>query len=114
MVRRICSHCAVSYVPQAEDAEVVRDLGLDPGKELKKGEGCYFCSFTGYRGRMGIFEILVATEAVKSRVLKNAGAEEVLTEARKDGFITMKEDGARKVGRGLTSPSEIVRSVYIA
>ncbi len=114
MVRRVCSHCRVKYQPEQEEAAVCRDLGLAPGQELQKGEGCYFCSFTGYRGRTGIFEVLTATEPIRALILKHANNAELLEVAREEGFKTMKEDGAHKVALGITTPSEIMRSVYTA
>ena len=114
MVRRVCSHCGAGYVPEGEDAALAREVGVDPEKGLRRGEGCYFCSFTGYRSRTGIFEILTASESVRSLILNKASNAEILSQAKLNGFMTMKEDGARKVALGHTTPSEILRSVYTA
>lgn len=114
MVRRVCTHCVVTYRPEGEELAVVKDLGLDPGAEYRKGEGCYFCASTGYRGRIGIYEVLTVTEALKALILKRASNADLLAEATLGGFTTLRHDGARKVALGITTPSEIARSVYTA
>ncbi len=114
MVRKVCTHCRVAYVPEGEEAALCVDMGLDPAMELSKGEGCYFCAYTGFRGRTGIYEVLTITEPIRAMILRRATAPEMLEEARKGGFKTMKEDGARKIALGITTPAEIMRSVYTA
>ncbi len=112
MVRKVCDHCVVSRVPEGDEAGATEALGLDPTAELAQGEGCYFCSFTGYRGRTGLYEILSATEEFRQLVLQQADNSELLEAARRAGFKSMKEDGIEKVERGLTTPYEVMRSVY--
>ncbi|MEX0760962.1 MAG: GspE/PulE family protein [Dehalococcoidia bacterium] len=112
MVRRVCDHCARGRLPEGDELASIDELGLDPKAELISGEGCYFCSFTGYRGRTGLYEILTATESFRAMVMRRAGNSELLEAAREHGFFTMKEDGAMKVQKGLTTPFEVLRSVY--
>jgi type II secretory ATPase GspE/PulE/Tfp pilus assembly ATPase PilB-like protein len=112
MVRRICSHCEAEYVAEGDEANSAAELGLDVSKSLKKGEGCYFCSFTGYRGRTGIYEVLSVSEKFRQLVLSQADNEELLGAARDTGFFTMREDGIEKIDAGITTPFEVMRSVY--
>ena len=112
MIRLVCDHCAKSKVPEGDEANAARELGFDPSKEMPAGEGCYFCSFTGYRGRTGLYEILTASEEFRQLVLKGADPSALLEAARKTGFRSMKEDGIEKIKEGVTTPFEVMRSVY--
>ena len=112
MVRMICDHCMKESVPEGDDATAAIEMGFDADKPMKKGEGCYFCSFTGYRGRTGLYEILVATEDFRQQILVETDNAKLLGTAKKGGFRSMREDGLEKVQKGLTSPTEVMRSVY--
>lgn len=112
MVRMICDHCVTEKVPEGDDAAAAIEMGFDAEKPMRKGEGCYFCSFTGYRGRTGLYEILVATEDFRQQILVETDNSKLLGTARKNGFRSMRDDGLEKVEKGITSPSEVMRSVY--
>lgn len=112
MVRMICDHCETEIVPEGDEATAAIEMGFKPGEAMKKGEGCYFCSFTGYRGRTGLYEILVATEDFRQQILVETDNSKLLETARSNGFRSMRDDGLEKVQKGLTSPSEVMRSVY--
>jgi len=108
LVRKICPDCRERYAP---DREVVALLARQPvGRvSLERGRGCAACRHTGYRGRTGIFELLVVTEEIKQQLLKtpNAGALRDLAEA--GGMLTLRRDGWRKVQAGLTTVEEVLR-----
>ncbi len=74
--------------------------------------GCNLCANTGYRGRTGLFEILIMSEEIRRMLLSNAGASDIRAEALREGMITMKRDGMLKVKEGITSMSEVMRSVF--
>lgn len=112
MVRMICDHCETMAEPEGDEATAAIEMGFQPGEKLKKGEGCYFCSFTGYRGRTGLYEILVATEDFRQQILVETDNSKLLATAKSNGFRSMRDDGLEKVQKGLTSPSEVMRSVY--
>jgi len=112
MVRRVCDHCSAKKVPEGDEATATIEMGFDQSDPLLIGEGCYFCSFTGYRGRTGLYETLTATEEFRQLVLQQADNQVLLETARAGGFKTMKDDGVIKVGNGITTPSEVMRSVY--
>ncbi len=82
------------------------------GAQLYKGEGCHFCSYTGYHGRTGIFEVLTATDAIRGAILRQAGHMELAEQASTEGLTTMKNDGVRKVLDGTTTALEVLRSVH--
>jgi general secretion pathway protein E/type IV pilus assembly protein PilB len=109
LVRKICKHCKRPYVP---DAKEVRSLNINPAQAASatfaKGDGCSDCNATGYRGRMGIFEIFVVNEQIQKMFYENAGTARLREKGRSLGMRTMREDGARKVTAGLTTIEEVV------
>jgi general secretion pathway protein E len=112
MVRMVCDHCETESVPEGDDATAALEMGFDATKPMKKGEGCYFCSYTGYRGRTGLYEILVATEEFRKQILVETDNSKLLETAKRNGFRSMRDDGLEKIDKGMTSPSEVMRSVY--
>ncbi|HWH04763.1 MAG TPA: GspE/PulE family protein [Gemmatimonadales bacterium] len=108
LVRRICSECQERYRP---DPASVALLAQKPvGQErLLRGKGCPACRGTGYRGRLGIFELLVMTEDLKQAIARMAPAEQVRDLAMAAGLVTLKADGWAKVQAGLTTVEEVLR-----
>ncbi|MBM3249077.1 MAG: type II secretion system protein GspE [Candidatus Omnitrophica bacterium] len=109
LVRRICAHCKSEYKPAPELIE-----GLDFGKPVKdvkfvKGRGCENCRNTGYKGRMAIFELLSPSSDIRKLVLEKSSADEIKKAARKDGMLSLFEDGLRKVLDGHTTIEEVLR-----
>jgi general secretion pathway protein E len=78
------------------------------------GTGCKSCSYTGYLGRTGIFEILTMSDSIREMVCSRASSTEIRAQALKEGMISMVNDGMRKVKEGITPPSEILRNAYVA
>ena len=76
-----------------------------------KGEGCTYCSHTGYLGRIGVFEILRVDEAMRKLFVSGAAAGEIKAIAQSHGMKTMRQDGMAKVREGITTPEEVVRNV---
>jgi general secretion pathway protein E len=107
LVRKICKHCAEQYTPDAKD--VPADLALDKGQKLTRGAGCRECRNSGYRGRLGIFELLLITDELRDMIVRREAATEMFTIARKQGLKPMREDGWAKVRKGMTTIEEIVR-----
>lgn len=111
LVRRICPNCRTEYEPTAEELE---SLGLDKGSSHKfyKGKGCPNCFGMGYRGRTGVFEILVIDRAVRTAISNGIKQEELLRIARGTGnFVTMAENCRRLVLEGITTVSEAKRTI---
>ncbi len=107
LVRKICKHCRAPFAPDLVD--VPPDLGLKQGEEVFHGTGCADCRRTGYRGRMGIFEMLVVDDEIRELILQNKSAGEIQTIARDKGMRLMREDGWDKVRNGMTTSDEVVR-----
>ncbi|MCH7813693.1 MAG: hypothetical protein IID40_06695 [Planctomycetes bacterium] len=85
------------------------DFEFESGTELYRGKGCRDCRHTGYRGRAGIFELLLMTDEMRAMVVKHASATEILVVARRNGIKLMREDGWSKVLTGMTTVEEIQR-----
>lgn len=105
LVRRVCPECAHAVAAPTEAVA----LGLDPTQELRQGTGCPACRNTGYRGRIGIFEVLAADESVRELVMRRASANDIKAAALSGGMRTMRTDGIGKVAMGLTTASEVAR-----
>jgi type IV pilus assembly protein PilB len=110
LVRKICKKCTAPYIPT--DAEL-KSLNIDPnveGAKFAKGKGCDNCSRTGHRGRMGIFEIFVIDDEGRKLIYDKVPSSVLRGKAREMGMRTLREDGARKVVGGLTTPEEVIRA----
>ena len=84
-------------------------LEYDPDMTLYRPAGCEACSNTGYRGRMGIHELMEGTPKIKLMIKKQANTEELFAQAMKEGMSTLRQDGIMKVFKGLTDLSEVRR-----
>lgn len=109
LVRRICAGCRTPYRPAVRELHA---LGLSgPGAtagDFAHGAGCAACHGTGYRGRMGIFEIFLVHDGIRAMIYDNVTAVRLREQARRDGMRTMREDGIRKILAGLTTIEEVV------
>jgi len=108
LVRVICPICKEIDISVA-DREELKLLGIDSTAPLYRGKGCEACSFTGYYGRSGIFELLVVDEEIRKLILKSADAAQIRNTAKQYGMRTLLEDGAVKVKSGITTLNEILR-----
>lgn len=126
VVRKICEHCKKVYQPEPPVLEDIKQV-LGPYLEawlknhkmtleqlqLQKGEGCEECNDTGYKGRVGIFEVLPVSEKVGRLILENAPASKIEQQAVADGMMLMKQDGYLKVLEGTTTIEEVLRVAEI-
>ena len=87
------------------------EMGSAPAR-FYQGQGCNFCADTGYRGRVGVFEVLTISESIRRMVVQGAGADEIKAQAIAEGMVPMRRDGMLKVQQGVTTPREVMRSVY--
>jgi len=119
LVRRICDKCRVSFTITRE--ELLKSLSDDmiskhyipvgKNKEIRiyKGKGCKFCHNTGYAGRIGLFEVLEVSKKIRELIAKRVGTDEILDQAKKEGFNTMQDDGLDKITKGITTIEEVLR-----
>jgi len=111
LVRKICTNCKEEYEPTAES---LLQIGLRPedvqGKKFFRGRGCQVCNNIGYRGRMGIFEILVMNEEMRNLLLQDASTGELRATARKYGARSLRQSGLLAIYDGLTTVEEVARA----
>ena len=111
LVRRICSDCRKSYQPHPEQ---LRELGIKEvsfrklDRRFFRGDGCDNCRQTGYRGRIGIHELLVMSEGVKNTILESSDSDTIKKQGLKEKMITLRRDGVNKILHGLTTAEEIL------
>ncbi len=111
LVRKICKKCGAPYEPTASELKTL-NISAESAKDatFKKGKGCDNCSRTGYRGRFGIFEIFTIDDEARKLIYEKVPSSVLRVRAREMGMRTLREDGARKVLAGLTSPEEVIRA----
>ncbi len=108
LVRRLCASCREPFTP----AGSLSAWQGEPPSQLFRGRGCRQCSTTGYRGRVGIYELMVPSEPIRGLILRRAGASEVRAQAVTEGMRSMMDDGREKALAGITSYDEVVRVAY--
>ncbi len=110
LVRIICSSCKEEYQPTSEEWAKIRiSLQPDEYKTAFRGKGCDDCHHTGFKGRCGIFELLIMTPEIKKQVLKTSDANSLKNLAIEQGMTTLLHDGALKVLNGITTIEEVYR-----
>jgi general secretion pathway protein E/type IV pilus assembly protein PilB len=124
LVRTICPECKVSYFPAPTevppdfpvpaDMQVAGHDGSVVGDRaplaLWKGAGCRACHQTGYRGRLGIFELMLTGDSIRELCVQRANASAIRNQALKEGMVTLRQDGWRKVLKGITTIEEVARA----
>ena len=107
LVRKVCAKCRR---PAEVTAAVMREIGGNgAAAEVYEGEGCDDCARTGYRGRSGIFEILLVNDVIRPLILKRSSADIIKDASVQQGMRTLREDGWQKVRTGVTTVAEVVR-----
>jgi len=108
LVRTICPNCKQPYTPSEE---VIRDLGvkLPANPKFYKGAGCKSCKNSGYKGRIGIFEMLLLSEKIRDLILAKTSSSQIKRVAQEAGMKSLREDGIEKVLAGITSIDEVIR-----
>jgi type IV pilus assembly protein PilB len=114
LVRKICRECK-EQTQMPEQALV--DVGFDPGDapkiKLFKGRGCGSCNNTGYRGRVGLFEVMEISEEIRELILSGASALELRQKSIEEGMISLRGSGLCKIKEGLTTVEEVVRETVL-
>jgi type II secretory ATPase GspE/PulE/Tfp pilus assembly ATPase PilB-like protein len=107
LVRRLCTSCLESFDPPEPVKEELRRATGKENPLLYRAVGCRKCGMTGYRGRVGVFEILVPQDRLRNLIVAGAPQEELEAEARSAGFRTILEDGLVKAVEGMTTYEEV-------
>jgi len=115
LVRKLCEHCKEPYQPTDEMMRRLEFPGeaVDHWREIRlfRAVGCSRCNNTGYRGRMGIYEVMPVTEAVERLIVERKSADEIWRVAKAEGMTSLREDGLDRVLQGVTSIEEISRVI---
>jgi type IV pilus assembly protein PilB len=114
LVRRVCTHCRAPYEPSRDELAFLSSMrGRPPMGGFLRGYGCNFCAKTGYLGRIGVYELMFVTDAIRDLVVERATHEEMRKVARAEGMRTLGEEAARLVESGMTTAAEVIRSIYV-
>ncbi len=109
LVRRVCEGCAKPYRPTADELAAMKlQTGAEVGR-IRVGAGCAACRGTGYRGRVGVFEILLVNDGVRREITSRSSASEIEASAVACGMRTLHDDGVARVLEGVTTLSEVAR-----
>jgi type II secretory ATPase GspE/PulE/Tfp pilus assembly ATPase PilB-like protein len=121
LVRRLCPLCKEPYTPIAEEYEEMQSIleGVELPQEVPsletasfyKAKGCPACGESGYKGRLGIYELLKGSGMIKRLIKKGADTEEIFMQAKRDGMVTLRQEGIIRVLQGITDLQEVKRVV---
>jgi len=114
LVRRVCGQCREETTP---NEDLIADLGMKVeqlvGKKVYKGRGCEVCNNTGYKGRVGLFELMLMNDDLREAIMSNASIDEMRTLAAKFGMVTLREAGMNYAFEGTTTLDEVVRETIM-
>jgi type IV pilus assembly protein PilB len=112
--RRICQHCKVEATYSEEYLRSAKvNLEWASAHTLYKGEGCDQCNGSGYKGRCGFYEVMMMSTPIRKAIMNEMGTDELRDLARSEGMLTLREDGLKKVERGITSLEEVVKETSV-
>jgi type IV pilus assembly protein PilB len=115
LARRICKECKVEATYE-ESYFTAAKLPLEWAEKqtFYKGEGCDRCGGTGYKGRCGFYEVMIMSPALRKGIMKELGTDEIRQIAQSEGMLTLREDGMKKVERGVTTLEELIKETSVA
>jgi type IV pilus assembly protein PilB len=113
LLRRICSSCKETHKPTTEELRFYEESGGAPKEKFYHGKGCGFCAKTGYRDRIGVYELLEMTEDIRRLVIDRAHTSEIVESAVGQGMRTMRTEAIALVEQDLTTISEVIKNVYV-
>jgi type IV pilus assembly protein PilB len=114
LVRRVCSQCRETTVPTTD---MLSDLELTTGdiqgKSFYRGKGCDNCNNTGYKGRVGLFELMIMNDDLRDMIMRNASRDELRDAARSYGMVSLRDAGTKAMFDGLTTIDEVIRETVL-
>ena len=114
LVRRICSACREEVMPGSDvlaDLDMTSDQAAD--KKFYRGKGCEKCNRTGYKGRLGIYELLIMNDEMRDLIIRNASTEELREVDKRYGMVTLRDSGMQGIFNGLTTADEVIRETIL-
>lgn len=112
LVRRVCPDCQELREASVPEIAAYQEVMGEERHEFYYGTGCNHCAFTGYRGRIAVFEVLPASDPIRSLIARRASTPDLKAQALQDGMTTMLRDGMTKARDGFTTPGEVARHVF--
>jgi type II secretory ATPase GspE/PulE/Tfp pilus assembly ATPase PilB-like protein len=110
LIRKVCEKCRQQYTPSKE---LLTTLGLEgktgPDIKFSRGKGCSICNQTGYKGRIGIFELLLNSSSIQELILRRSSADQIRKVAREEGMTLLRQAAIDKLFAGITSAEEVIR-----
>ncbi len=113
LVRRLCSECTVSYTPSPDELAMWDKAGFAPKREFFQGEGCVFCSGTGYQGRVGVYELLRVSDDMKQLVVNEPTYQQLRDLAISEGMVPLQTEALKLVEQDVTTLAEVLRTLYV-
>jgi type IV pilus assembly protein PilB len=114
LVRRICQNCRKEIKPSMD---LIAELQLTPddilGKKFYRGEGCDKCNGTGYKGRVGLFELMIFNDEIRDMIMRNASTDELRDRSRSYGMVTLRDAGLEFSYSGMTTLDEVIRETVL-
>jgi type IV pilus assembly protein PilB len=112
LVRRVCTSCSEEYKPAADELAFYQEAGGGEKTSFVRGVGCLFCANTGYRGRIGVFELMILDEQIREQIVAGANRDQLRNLAIQNGMRTLRDEGIRLVEQDITTVSEVVRHMW--
>jgi type IV pilus assembly protein PilB len=114
LVRRVCVECKVDVTTEPK---TLIDIGFTPGQlgtfQVFKAKGCAACDGTGYKGRVGLYEVMEITEGIRDLIMVGATAVEIKRKALEEGMFTLRLSGLEKIKQGITTIEEVLRETVL-
>ncbi len=114
LVRKNCPSCLVPYEPGAEDRAAYSFYGGPPKETFVRGLGCNYCSHTGFRERVGVYEVLAVTDEIRQLVVSGATPQQMRALAVSQGMRTMSHEAMLLVAEDVTTVDEVIHNVYVS
>lgn len=114
LVRRICNNCREEIEPSDD---ILAQLGYTAAevadKHFFRGKGCDHCNNSGYRGRVGLFELMILNDHLREMIMQNASTDDMREQAREYGMVTLRDAGLYNMFEGITTPEEVIRETIV-
>jgi type IV pilus assembly protein PilB len=116
LVRRVCGKCKQDITAEVPSKTLI-DIGFTPDQvgtfQVMKGKGCSYCNGTGYKGRVGLYEVMEITEGIRDLIMVGATAVEIKRKALEEGMLTLRQSGNEKIKNGVTTVEEVLRETVL-
>ncbi len=112
LIRRTCPSCKAPYTPNDEELEYYRANEGPPKEIFYRGQGCNFCTDTGYQGRIGVYELLQVTPEIKRLIVSSSDHDAIRVMARQEGMRTLGQEAMTLIANDVTTVAEVIRTIH--